>query len=423
MGAEGRESEPGLTRPAAEQAEPASGPPHDAIEAPDQPLVEVLWSEPYRFEFFAALRVLARMAEGEQATGEDPHASLDHIRFRSHQSLSFPASELWDVVKATDGERLAEMTVAFLGLTGPLGALPRPYSELVMQRIRKGDFALRDFLDLFNHRLLTIFAQAGEKYRFYLTYELAAARERWRQVQGPQKLRGFLLEERPKIDLFSQVLLDLGGVGTPLLRYKDSVRAVPKPRSDVPDATLRYFSGHLSQTHRSSVSLSRMLTEFFGVSAQIVPFIGQWVQLPLEYQTCLKRRDLASFAAPLARAAEVSSEPRLGQNTVVGSRIWEVQGRFRVRLGPLTFDQFQHFLPVGARYRRLAHLVRLYAGPTFDFDIQPVLKGPDVPWCQIGAKGAHAPRLGWNTWLRNQEFVRPVDDAIFRVPDEVSMRE
>ena len=38
-----------------------------------------------------------------------------------------------------------EMTVAFLGLTGPMGGLPRPYTELVMQRIRKGDMALRSF--------------------------------------------------------------------------------------------------------------------------------------------------------------------------------------------------------------------------------------------------------------------------------------
>jgi hypothetical protein len=44
-----------------------------------------------------------------------------------------------------------------------------------------------------------------------------------------------------------------------------------------------------------------------------------------------------------------------------------------------------------------------------------------VPWCQFGAKGARSPRLGWNTWLRNRKFSKPVDDAIFRVPDQVSM--
>src|SRR5262245_15232780 len=421
MAAEDRESEPGLTGHA-DEPPPDHGPPRAAETYDQPPLADVLWSEPFRFDFFAALRVLARMAEDRQSPSDDSRTALDLIRFRAHQSLSFPASEIWDIAKPASSQGLAELTVAFLGLTGPLGALPRPYSELVMQRIRKGDFALRDFLDLFNQRLLTIFARAGEKYRFYRTHELAAARGRFRTRQGPQKLRGFLLEEQPRIDLFSQVLLDLGGVGTPLLRYKDSVRATPAPRSDVPDATLRYFSGHLAQPHRAAVSLSRMLTEFFRVTAQIVPFVGQWLPLPLEYQTCLKRRDLVALAPP-GSASRPASDPRLGRNTVCGSRIWEVQGRFRVRLGPLSFDQFQHYLPVGVKYLRLAHLVRLYAGATFDFDVQPVLEGKEVPWCRFGEKGPRAPRLGWNTWLRNKPFTRPIDDAIFRVPDQISMRE
>jgi type VI secretion system protein ImpH len=425
-----RQPEPGL---AAAAIEPAASPgaDDDPIAAADrsdvfdQPvLADVLWSEPYRFEFFAALRVLAKLAADHPAAAGEPRSTVDQVRFRTYQSLSFPPSEIWDLTKRASGQGLAEMTVAFLGLTGPLGALPRPYSELVIQRIRKGDFALRDFLDLFNHRLVQIFAQAGEKYRFYLTYELADARERLRRQQGEQKLRGFLLEERPRIDLFSQLLLDLAGVGTPLVRYKDSVRSRPAARTALPDAAPRYFSGLLSQTHRSAISLGQMVAEYFGVAARIVPFIGQWVPLPLEYQTCLRGRDLAVLnSSKTAPRPSASSDPRLGRNTVVGSRIWEVQGRFRVRLGPLSFAQFEQYLPVGAKYRSLAHLVRLYAGATFDFDIQPVLEGSEVPWCQMGATGPLAPRLGWNTWLRNQPFTQPVDDAVFRVPDQVSMSE
>lgn len=385
----------------------------------DPPLAEQLWAEPYRFEFFAALRVLARLASDQPGATDDDRPVIDHLKFRALQSLSFPPSEIVELTPGAAAPYLAEMTVAFLGLTGPLGALPRPYSELVIQRVGKKDFALRDFLDLFNHRLLQIFAEAGEKYRFYLTYEKAAARHKFRAAQGPQKLRGFLLDEGPRIDLFSQILLDLSGLGTPLQRYQDSQRDRPAPRMAVADASLRYFSGLLSQTHRSAVGLAQMVREYFHLPAQVISFVGQWVRLPLEHQTCLRRggQSLASGAPKPGTC----SDPRLGQNTVVGSRIWELQGRFRLRLGPLTFDQFREFLPVGQNFRPLAHLARLYAGATFDFDIQPVLEGPEVPWCQLGAKGPSAPRLGWNTWLRNREFTAPVDDAIFPVPDKVSM--
>jgi len=173
-----------------------------------------------------------------------------------------------------------------------------------------------------------------------------------------------------------------------------------------------------------------MIASYFQVAAEIVPFIGQWIQLPVEYQTCLRRSGADAERANGQRRVKGSalrppsgqcSHPQLGRNAVVGSRVFEMQGRFRVRLGPLSFDQFRHFLPIGEKYRQLSHFVRLYAGPTFDFDIQPVLHGKEVPWCQLGAKDSRAPRLGWNTWLRNRDFKQPVDDAIFRVPDEVSM--
>ena len=127
MGAEDREFEPGVTAPAAEHSPAPSGTPASAADLYDQPpLTDVLWEEPYRFEFFAALRILARMAEDRQAASDDPRPAHSHLLFRAHQSLSFPASEIWSLSKPTCGNRLAEMTVAFLGMTGPLGALPRP---------------------------------------------------------------------------------------------------------------------------------------------------------------------------------------------------------------------------------------------------------------------------------------------------------
>jgi type VI secretion system protein ImpH len=389
----------------------------------DEPsLAEFLAQEPYCFSFFAALRVLAQISAKRTLTNQEPRSAVEQIHFRAHQAFSFPPSELWELKTPAGSTSIADMTVTFLGLTGSMGALPRPYTELVIQRIRKGDFALRDFFDIFNHRLIQVFARAGEKYRFYFNHEEAALWEQARRSQGEQKLRAFFLDERPRVDLFSQILLDLSGAGTALLRYRDSQRSRLTPRHEVPDSAIRYFAGQLAQTHRCGVSLERMVADYFQVAAEIIPFVGQWIQLPVEHQTCLRRSRANDDSTPGARPAPGQcSHPQLGHNAVVGSRVFEVQGRFRVRLGPLTFDEFKEFLPVGDKYHQLAHFVRLYVGATFDFDIQPVLKGDEVPWCQLGAKGSRGPRLGWNTWLRNREFTNHVDDAIFRVPDEVSM--
>ena len=62
-----------------------------------------------------------------------------------------------------------------MGLTGPSGVLPRHYSELLykIQRDAKGleKHALRDWLDCFNHRLVSLFYRAWEKYRFTIPFE------------------------------------------------------------------------------------------------------------------------------------------------------------------------------------------------------------------------------------------------------------
>jgi type VI secretion system ImpH/TssG family protein len=283
--------------PGASEAEPLVAPPAAPIF--DEPSLEqLLADEPYCFSFFAALRVFAQISARTAPSQEEPRSAIDKIRFRAHQSLSFPPSELWQVTRPAGGNPIADLTVTFLGLTGSMGALPRPYTELVMQRIRKGDFALRDFLDIFNHRLIQIFARAGEKYRFYLNHEVATIHEQARRAHGEQKLRAFFLDERPRLDLFSQILMDLSGVGTSLLRYRDSQRARLVPRHEIADSVIRFFCGQLSQTHRCAVSLARMIASYFEAPAEIIPFIGQWIQLPVEHQTCLRPSRPGAAPAP-----------------------------------------------------------------------------------------------------------------------------
>jgi type VI secretion system protein ImpH len=86
------------------------------------------------------------------------------------------------------------MVINFIGLTGPSAVLPTPYTELLLERVRYKDTALRDFLDLFNHRMASLFYRAWERSRFPVAYE--------RGGDNP----------------FTQYLLDLVGMGTRGLR-------------------------------------------------------------------------------------------------------------------------------------------------------------------------------------------------------------
>jgi type VI secretion system protein ImpH len=369
----------------------------ERIETPGEPsLATVLEREPFRFDFFQAVRVLQKLLPQRQPVGHDALPSDEIIRFRSFASLSFPASELQDFIPAKGEDSPAEMVVTFMGLTGPSDGLPRWYTELILERARNKDRTLADFLDLFNHRLISLFYRAWEKSRFWACYERAEIEGRRWRAEGESKLRSFVIEQRPRLDFMSESLLNLAGLGPSSLRYKASVRDRLERRTSLEDETFRYFAGLLAQQRRSAGSLEGILADYFSLTVTVEQFCGQWLKLELENQSSL---------VP-------GGNVQLGANVVIGERFWDRQGKFRLRLGPLTYIQFCDFLPSGTAVRPLTHLVRLFAGQTFDVDAQLVLRADEVPECKLSSTLGGA-RLGWDTWIRSGTLEHDVSDACF----------
>jgi type VI secretion system protein ImpH len=363
--------------------------------------VDRLFAEGFAFDFFQAVRLLEKLLPGRRPIGREGPPRSEVVRFRALASLTFPASAIHDLARPDDGERPPAMTVTFMGLTGPKGALPHHYTELLMRLHRdgKGDekHSLRDWLDLFNHRLVSLFYRAWEKYRFYVPYERGEP-------------------ARPEPDAFTRSLFSLVGLGLPSLRNRLQVRtrdeaAEGRVLARVEDLAVVYYGGLFARRQRTAVGLQAVVQDYFGLHAQVRQFQGQW--LPLE-------------AANQSRLGDEGHNTALGVNTVVGERVWDVQSKFRVRLGPLCYAQFLNFLPdhSPARARKafflLCHLVRLYAGPTFDFEVQLVLRGDEVPSCRLAAEGEGVgPRLGWNTWVSSRPRACAAEDAVFEGGERV----
>ena len=313
---------------------------------------------------------LACLYPGCQPVGRDANPSQEVVRFRSHLSLSFPPSAIHDIERRDNWEEPAQMTVAFMGLTGLLGVLPRHYTELLLERVRRKDQTLRDFLDLFNHRLISLFYRAWEKYRFPIAYEQAMAKQ-----------------EGYDHDRFSLHLFDLIGLGTEGLRE----------RLEVEDEGLLFYAGLLTQRPHSASALAGLLQDYFEIPVQVTQFVGQWLTLS---------------KANCSRLGLREGNNALGVSAVAGSRVWDQQGKFRVQLGPLTYNEFCRFLSSGDAFERLVRLIRFYAGQQWDFDVQLILKAAEVPFCRLGETGEQAPRLGWSTWLKSKEFCRDAEDVI-----------
>ncbi len=360
----------------------------------DEPVYKRLYREPFAFDFFQAVRLLGRMPDALARSGPaDPAAEV--ARFRAHLSLAFPASGVYDLRPPAEPGRMPEMVVTFLGLFGPSGVLPRHYTEQLLRIDRdvKGPEkrALRDWLDLFNHRFTHLFRRAWEKYRFFLAHE-----------RGQPDL------DEP--DDFTRALLSLVGLGTPWLRNRLRVVApgtAAEPERElakVHDLGLLRYAGLLAQRHRNPWGLRALLAGYFGLPVEVRQFQGQW--LPLE-------------EASQSRLGEGDGNCALGENVVAGDRVWDVQGKVRVRLGPLRYAEFLEYLPDRSpvpdrkAFFLFAHVARLYLGAEFDFDVQLVLRAEDVPACRLTDDDATGPRLGWNCWLLCRTPDAPAEDAVF----------
>lgn len=370
----------------------------------DPTVAKLLFEEGYRFEFFQAVRLLARLDPARRNVGAEGPPSDEIVRFGAYVSLNFPPSEIYDLAPSKSPEQPPRMSVAFLGLIGPSGALPRYYTEIVLERARRKDHTLREFLDLFNHRLISLFYRAWEKYRVLVGYERAGLRAIESRSRGPEAYRDFVTQQRPKIDRFSQCLLDLSGTGAPALRYSALRRNELSSRRAIADEALRYYAGLLAQRHRSALGLESLLGDYFDAPVGVRQFCGQWLLLARENQSCF---------AP----GGFGGNMRLGVETVVGERVWDAQSKFRVRVGPLSYRQFQNHLPSGAAYRSVLHLTRLYAGQQFDFDVQLVLQAAEVPRCELAGGKVRGVRLGWDSWLHSRDFSHDVADAVFNAED------
>ncbi len=325
---------------------------------------QVLRDDAFSFEFFQAVALLQRLRAQNEPVGQFSKPEDEAVHFRVHNTLGFPASQVQSIDWPEQGQ--AEMTVNFMGLTGPNGVLPYCYTELILERLKSKDTAMVSFLDIFNHRIISFFYRAWEKYRFPATY-----------------YRGD--------DTFTHHLLDLIGLGTPGLANRQAV----------PDAALLHYAALFGAQARSAEALEAILGGYFEVPVEVEQFAGAWYRLDPSSQCSMQDED--------------SDSEKLGAGVVVGDEIWDQQSRLRVCLGPLSLEQYSSFLPGGSAFEPLKALVRFFSNDEFDFEVKLVLKKEDVPKCEVGGEDRAAPRLGWVSWLKSAPLDHNPGDTILNL--------
>ncbi len=363
----------GVARDAARDAAAVGRTPLAQRQAALAALFAAVEAAPYGFDFFALMRRVESLRPDAPRIGKALRPSQEALRLGQEPELDFaPAALATFTFKAGAAPRLG---VRFFGLLGSQGPMPLHLTEYVRERLRyRNDPTAARFLDIFHHRLLSLFYRA------------------WAQSQPAVQ------HDRPAEDRFAAWLGATFGLG-----------AEVRTQGRLPEAARLFQAGLLGSRSRHPEGLTKILSQFFEVPVRIEPYIAHWM--------AIDAADRTRLGHACNRPERASSAPAaLGSAAIAGHKLRDRQYKFRIALGPLTLAQYRNFLPGGTAWLQLRDWVRQYTGLDLLWDVQLCLAGAEVPEPRLGRRVP----LGVAAWLGHVHSRAARDRADLRLRPDTS---
>jgi type VI secretion system protein ImpH len=306
-------------------------------------LIDQMTAEPWRFDFYHTLRQIERAHADHPRIGDSAARREEYVDLGQDPFLEFPASNLSSVDEQNGRLRIL---VKFLGLLGPQGALPLATTDESLGWLLMRDDAFPRFLDLINNRFLQLFFRA------------------WADA------RPIAQHDRPAEDRFIAYVGSFMGLGTAVYADLDTI----------PDMAKLAYAGLTAPKAKSASRLTGFLQGLFGVKVEIDEFVGCWLAFDAEDCTSLGRKHAG-----------------LGKDMLLGSSVFSVEDKIRIRVYVKDFAQYQQFLPTDASNlaEPLGDAVFFYIGEELDWDVELAIPSGAVAPVKLGQSG----RLGWTTWV------------------------
>ncbi len=322
-------------------------------------LFEALQAAPYAHDFFALLRRVESLHPDAPRIGRALRPSQEALRLGQEPELDFAPAAL--ATFGQEGGAAPRLGVRFFGLLGSQGPMPLHLTEYVRERLRyRNDPTSARFLDIFHHRLLTLFYRA------------------WAEAQPTVQ------HDRPREDRFAAWLGATFGHGGAM-----------RNQGSLPETARLFQAGLLGSRSRHPEGLAKLLSQYFAVKVRIEPYVAHW--MTIDEADCT-RLGYAHNRPERARTAAAA----LGSAATAGRRLHDRQYKFRIALGPLTLVQYHGFLPGGQAWLRLRDWVRLYIGLDLVWDVELCLAHSEIPEPRLGRRV----QLGVAAWLGHRDCQR-----------------
>ncbi len=321
----------------------------------NSPIEEILEEQADQFEFHAFIKILEELNPHIPSVGVGEDPLKEAVHFKTHVGFDFSPTDIRSF-RLSSGESPSQLTVDFFGIAGHPGPLPTPYAQILIDNDRRGDTAFHFFLDIFNHRFISILQRIRKKYWIGLA------------------------TDTPENTMLGRCMASLLGLGFSPLRR----------RMSIPDRSLFPYIGLLWGVPRSLVGLEKILSSFFRFSISIEACQGKWIPVSLAQRSVLGKAGRFNV---------------LGKDAILGARFWDQKGFMTIHLGPMTLFEYMSFLKPGKSYDALCDLVVYYTGRSSDFRINLILDRQEIPKTALGAGAA----LSWTSWL-NRGGIKPLKD-------------
>ncbi len=317
-----------------------------------------LLDQGHEYAFFQALRLLRYQVRNEQGADADEKALSRHIRVRPELSLNFPGTDLAGIAQSASAPGRYSVTATFLGLYGASSPLPAFYTEDLLEERRNDRSIIRDFLDVINTPIYDLLFGIWRK------YQLAPQIEEERDPRTMDRLYCLL------------------GLGSGAFRN----------RLENPYHLLRYI-GLATQLPRSAEGLRTLLADLLETAdIEVIPCVERMAPVPAHQRLYLNQ-----------------SGNILGENSVLGERVPDRMGQFRIRIASADGELLHRLLPDGELFEQIREMIRFYLDQPLDWDMEIILKPGEADGIILGREPWAS--LGWNTWL----LAGPVSDEVLSV--------
>lgn len=292
-------------------------------------LIERLLNETHEFSFFQAVSLLEEKFLSESIT--DAFKS-GKIRFVPDKSISFPPNDISSI--SLENETFT-FKLAFMGLVGAVSPLPLYFSEYLSRFPEKAD-PLYDFLSIFNHRIYCLFYQAWKKYHFMQWFK------------------------KSSLDSFTSKIASLAGFD------------ITNPSFSENSIKLLAYCSLFAGSSRSASGLASIISDYFGaIPVRIIEFLPRWSKI---------------------RNVKPVTKIQLGKNSVLGTRFYDVSGKFRVIIGPLKRNLYETFFPESENIKIMKEIIKTYLFEPLRYEIEVQLQSVDLTPVVLGTDNARIGR-------------------------------